>query len=200
VSITAEQIPRSSLHFTHEKFAGIITENTASVKTILMPTIEGNKLNEHLSFRILNPTSLFRIARTSGAILSRGIPIDREDKSRYELAIEVRSMFVKTRVAHALVVIHVEDVNDNKPLFVGQPYYFVFNNDYESGAPVGRVQAIDLDVGYNGMVTYSIVSGDANKLFAINPDSGHISMARSANPANDPLNYILLISAKDSGN
>jgi protocadherin Fat 1/2/3 len=82
VTITAEPIPRSSLRFTQEKFFGHITENTLTVKTILMPTIEGNKLNEHLSFRILNPTNLFRIARTSGAILSRGIPIDREENSR----------------------------------------------------------------------------------------------------------------------
>ena len=85
ISITAEPIPRSSLRFTQDRFIGHITENTHSVKTILMPTIEGNKLNEHLSFRILNPTHLFRIARTSGAILSRGIPIDREEKSRYYL-------------------------------------------------------------------------------------------------------------------
>ena len=83
ITITAEPIPPSSLHFTQDKFVGHIAENTHSVKTILMPTIEGNKLNEHLSFRILNPTHLFRIARTSGAILTRGIPFDREEKSRY---------------------------------------------------------------------------------------------------------------------
>ena len=83
ISITAEPIPLSSLRFTNEKFVGHIPENTPSVKTLLMPTIDGHKLNEPLTFRILNPTQLFRIARTSGAILSRGIPLDREEKSRY---------------------------------------------------------------------------------------------------------------------
>ena len=113
--------------------------------------------------------------------------------------IEVKSLFVKSRVAHAMVEIVVDDANDNKPVFVGLPYYFVFGNDFQSGTQIGRVQAIDLDVGFNGMVTYSIVSGDPNHLFTMNPVSGHISMARSANPSDDPLNYDLLISAKDSG-
>ena len=116
------------------------------------------------------------------------------------MVIEVRSVFVKTRVAHALVEIIVDDINDNKPVFVGLPYYFVFGNDFQAGTQIGRVQAIDLDVGFNGMVTYSAVSGDPNQLFTLNPVSGHISMARSTNAANDPLNYSLLISAKDSGN
>ncbi len=84
-------------------------------------------------------------------------------------------------------------------MFVGLPYYFVFGNDFQAGTQIGKVQAIDVDVGYNGMVTYSIISGDQNKLFTLNADSGHISMARSANAANDPLNYNLLILAKDSG-
>lgn len=200
ITITAEPIPPSSLRFTQSRFVGHIAENLQSVKTILMPTIEGNKLNEHLSFRILNPTQLFRIARTSGAILTRGIPFDREEKSRYELIIEVKSVFIKTRVAHALVELNIDDVNDNKPMFVGLPYYFVFGNDFQVGAQIGKVQAIDQDVGFNGMITYSVLSGDSNHLFSLNPVSGQISMARSVNTADDPHNFNLLISAKDSGN
>ena len=115
------------------------------------------------------------------------------------MIIEVKSLFIKTRVAHALVEINIDDVNDNKPVFVGLPYYFVFGNDFLVGTQIGKVQAIDQDVGFNGMITYSVISGDPNQLFSLNPVSAHISMARWVNAADDPHNYNLLISAKDSG-
>src|SRR5699024_3296226 len=124
-----------------------ITENSSLVKTLVMPAIEGNKLHEHLIFRIMNPTEHFRIARTSGAILFRGPPVDREKVNKFELAIEVQSISQKNRAAHALIEVKVEDINDNRPIFVGLPYNFVFNSDAEKGTPISKVQAVDMDVG-----------------------------------------------------
>ena len=82
LTVIAEKLPKSSLKFTHDKFTGHILENSNEMKKILSPGIEGIKLNEHLSFRILNPSENFRIDKISGSIYSRGIPIDREQISK----------------------------------------------------------------------------------------------------------------------
>lgn len=82
VIITARPIPRSSLRFRENRFCGSVRENSSQVRTVLTPTIDGNKLHENLLFRILNPTTHFRIVLTAGAILFTGNPIDREEVSK----------------------------------------------------------------------------------------------------------------------
>lgn len=83
VIIEAKPIPISTLRFRQSRYQASIEENSSNIKIITMPAIEGNKLHENLIFSILNPTNLFKIARTSGAILYRGIPVDRETTPKY---------------------------------------------------------------------------------------------------------------------
>ena len=199
VLINATPLPRSSLRFKQDRFFGTITENSPTVKMIVMPTIEGNKLHEHLIFRIMNPTSHFRIARTSGSILFRGNTVDREEVTKFDLAIEVQSAFLKHRIAHTLVEIKVDDVNDNRPIFVGLPYHFVFNLDFAPGSVINRVQAVDMDEGENGDIRYSIISGDPENLFTLNAKTGQLSLLRAVDESKDSYNYTLVVMAKDSG-
>ena len=93
----------------------------------------------------------------------------------------------------------VEDINDNRPIFVGLPYNFVFNSDAEKGTPISKVQAVDMDVGMNGQVSYSVVSGDPTSLFAVNAKTGALSIARNVDADNDLLNHTLLVMARDMG-
>lgn len=118
---------------------------------------------------------------------------------RFELAIEVQSISLKHRIAHALVEIVVDDINDNRPIFVGLPYHFVFNQESTIGTVINRVQAVDMDIGDNGLINYSIISGDENGLFALNTKTGQLSLQRNLDETNDPLNYTLVIMAKDCG-
>ena len=54
-----------------------------------MVHVLGSELNEHLMFRILNPTDKFQISETSGLIQTTGIPFDREVEDNYLLVVEV---------------------------------------------------------------------------------------------------------------
>lgn len=92
----------------------------------------------------------------------------------------------------------MEDINDNQPIFVGLPYNFIFNSNSEHGTSIGRIQAVDLDSGQNGLVTYSIVSGDSRSLFSVNSQTGQLTLARTLSP-HDPLHYCLLVMARDFG-
>lgn len=96
----------------------------------------------------------------------------------------------------AFVSIEVEDVNDNSPEFIDEPYeteisevYFIsaiqlgFNVNYfaqgfnsSAGAYVYLVQARDVDSGANGMVRYSL-AGRGSESFVVNPESGEIRVS-----------------------
>ena len=80
----------------------------------------------------------------------------------------------------AIISIHVEDLNDNAPVFTQSLY-----NAYVSeGSPVdkyvAKVEAFDSDAGENATVSYSITSVDktaAAYWFRISPTTGVISVA-----------------------
>ena len=78
--------------------------------------------------------------------------------------------------------VNVGDANDNAPVFM-------FPNATNSlmqvlmstplDAPLATVHASDADLGANGSVNYSIVSGNVGGLFQLHPTSGRLSLARS---------------------
>lgn len=74
----------------------------------------------------------------------------------------------------AEVIIVVEDVNDNSPVFQGTPYNENVAEDVKIGHIVGTVRATDADSGPRGRVSYSITSG-AKNAFRVNA-AGRLSI------------------------
>lgn len=67
------------------------------------------------------------------------------------------------------------DANDNNPTFIpSNIYQFMTTIDSKVGDVVGRVHAIDPDLGRNGLVTYSIEKATNNTFFKIDPRTGQI--------------------------
>ncbi|XP_075923658.1 protocadherin Fat 1-like isoform X2 [Petromyzon marinus] len=181
---TAESKP-SGLSFTREVYNGLVTENTTEAQLVALVTVTGNRLNEPVFYRLLNPRGLFEVGRTSGALRSRAAaPLDREERERHELVVEARDERSPPRVARAVVRVRVLDVNDNAPAFVGLPYYAAVRVDAEPGAAVRRVTAVDGDAGPNGEVRYALrddfgrfdvdeVTGDVRLREAFSPEGSH---------------------------
>lgn len=69
-------------------FLGSIVENSTRVATVCVVDVIGAALNEHVEFRILNPTDLFSIGKTSGAIQTTGQRFDREIEVNIKLTTE----------------------------------------------------------------------------------------------------------------
>lgn len=90
------------------------------------------------------------MGRTSGAVRSTGLALDRERRDSYELLLEARS---RQRVARARLHVAVTDVNDNCPVFVERPYVAAVRAGAEPGTSVLRVHAVDLDANDNGEVS-----------------------------------------------
>ncbi len=79
---------------------------------------------------------------TSVCLQTNGTPFDREQRENYTLVMSVEDRRDPPRVAHALLNVHVEDVNDNAPVFVKRPYYAIVSVDAVKGDPVKRVKKL----------------------------------------------------------
>ena len=96
------------------------------------------------------------------------------------------------------VTIHVENINDNQPLFDQPRYYSAIHEDTPANSFVLSVSATDEDVGIFGEITFSLV--ESGYPFVINPLNGSIFTARTFDLDNEPTrNLALTVVATDGG-
>lgn len=84
---------------------------------------------------------------------------------------------VTTRQSTVWVIVHVEDENDNPPTFPEVTYRISLTerDRNKRGEPVYRVFAYDRDLGANGNITYSIIEGNGDEKFIIDPRTAMVS-------------------------
>ncbi|XP_067842901.1 protocadherin Fat 1a isoform X1 [Heptranchias perlo] len=196
VRINIKESKESHLKFTQSSYSAMVKENSTEVKTIAIITTMGNEMNEPLFYHILNPDRKFKISHTSGVLATTGIPFDREEQEVYDVVVEVSEEKNPSRVAHVVVKVTVEDINDNAPVFVNLPYYAVVQVDAEVGHVIRQVTAIDKDVGKNGEVYYYLK--ERHEHFQVGP-SGEISLKKIFEPNLSNVEYVIVVVAKDGG-
>ncbi|XP_066504787.1 protocadherin Fat 2 [Hoplias malabaricus] len=98
----------------------------------------------------------------------------------------------------AMVIINITDINDNPPVFSRGDYSAEIAEDISPGDTVMQITAVDLDGPPNNLIHYSIVSGDPQQQFSIDPRSGHIRV-RSALDREEITHYSLTVQAADRG-
>ncbi|KAF4798042.1 hypothetical protein TURU_066602 [Turdus rufiventris] len=100
----------------------------------------------------------------------------------------------------AEVIVGVNDINNNKPVFRECAYYsdstWVLENQ-PPGTHVLQVEAYDADLGINGEVKYGLMHRDGASLgFSIDPDTGAITTTRSFD-REEQREYTLCVTATD---
>ncbi|XP_051891479.1 protocadherin Fat 1a isoform X7 [Pristis pectinata] len=196
VRINIKESKESNLKFIQSSYSAVVKENSTEVKTIAIITTLGNEMNEPLFYHILNPDRKFKISRTSGVLATTGIPFDREEQEVFDVVVEVSEEKNPSRVAHVVVKVTVEDINDNAPIFVNLPYYAVVQVDAEVGHVIRQVTAIDKDIGKNGEVYYYLK--EHHEHFQIG-SSGEISLKKNFEPNLSNMEYIIIVVVKDGG-
>ncbi|KAL7731596.1 hypothetical protein ACLKA6_017535 [Drosophila palustris] len=196
VNIKLLPVVNSNFVFQKKIYEFSAVENTTKVVTIGLTNVIGNTLNENVEYRILNPTDMFEIGITSGAIKTTGLIFDREQQDMYKLFVEAKSSSDDTGVHRATtsVYISVLDINDNCPLFVNMPYYASVSVGYTKGSVIMQVKAIDLDSGENGEVRYELRKGNG-ELFKVDRKTGELSIKQSIEGHNRK--YDLTVAAYD---
>ncbi|KAJ7389421.1 hypothetical protein OS493_031665 [Desmophyllum pertusum] len=137
----------------------------------------------------------FFINGTSKELKVGAQALDREERDKYTVVVELLSN--GDNKGYAMIIISVLDANDNSPKFQN-PASVSAREDTSTGSVVLTVKANDRDAGQNGTVVYNIVAGNEKGFFALNNQSGALTLIR-------PLDYesadqhVLNISAFDMG-
>uniref|UniRef100_A0A4W3IWA4 FAT atypical cadherin 3a n=1 Tax=Callorhinchus milii TaxID=7868 RepID=A0A4W3IWA4_CALMI len=155
---------------------------------------------DKMTFRITsgNPQNFFVINSKTGLIMTTSRKLDREQQAEHFLEVTVTDGSSSPKQSTVWVVVHVLDENDNKPLFPQKVYQIKLpeRERKKRGEPIYRVFAFDKDKGANAEISYSIVDGNDDGKFFIDPKTGMVSSRKQFSAGNYD---ILTIKAVDNG-
>uniref|UniRef100_A0A8C2E729 FAT atypical cadherin 1a n=1 Tax=Cyprinus carpio TaxID=7962 RepID=A0A8C2E729_CYPCA len=196
VKINVRENKESTLRFTQESYKASVPENSLEKKTLAVIVAVGNQVSEPLFYTILNPDKRFTISRTSGVLSSTGIPFDREEQGIFDIVVEVTREDKSSDIAHVLVTVVIEDVNDNPPVFVNLPYQALVQVDTEVGHIITKVTAVDADVDRNAEISYHLQ--ELNEFIQISMD-GEISLTKKLEKDSLNTEFVITVVARDGG-
>nr|XP_055033340.1 protocadherin alpha-C2-like [Misgurnus anguillicaudatus] len=130
--------------------------------------------NEHFS---LNVQSGGEQSVSAELVLQKAL--DREKQSVIQLTLTAVDGGKPPKSGTMQIVVNVEDVNDNIPVFSKSLYKARVNENAPHGTSIITVHASDPDEGVNGQIVYALVNHDNDKnvgSFAINPETGEITV------------------------
>ncbi|XP_045493580.1 protocadherin-like wing polarity protein stan [Colias croceus] len=133
----------------------------------------------------------------SGWVYTSGT-LDREVQSKYQLQVTATDNGTPPRSATASVVVVVQDVNDNDPVFAPAQYDVELAEDEPPGTPVVTVTATDADE--DNRLHYEITGGNTRGRFSITSQNGR-GLITVAQPLDfkQERRYVLTVTATDSG-
>ncbi|KAL3265835.1 hypothetical protein HHI36_010031 [Cryptolaemus montrouzieri] len=138
----------------------------------------------------------FRINDKTGEITSTS-NFDYEERKLYSLNVIANNpdstMFGVTEVK-----VHITGVNEYFPRFVQPVFQFEVSESTEVGKIIGVIQATDQDAGDDGKVYYLFVGSSNDRGFAINSETGAISVARNLDRETQN-RIVLTVMAKNAG-
>ncbi|XP_057206378.1 protocadherin Fat 3a isoform X2 [Triplophysa rosa] len=157
----------------------------------------GTNADIYYSIRSGNQQGHFTININTGAI-SVSRPLDFESCKDYFLTVEAADGGTPPLGAVTMVNINLTDVNDNAPMFSREAYSVSIIEYANIGDTVVKVTAEDIDSQSNGDILYSIVSGDRENQFFIEPITGQIKVNKQLD-RETMASYSLSVRALDSG-
>lgn len=159
----------------------------------LVATDKDSGDNKVIEYTLITTGVPFAVSKDGRLTVSGGL--DRETQGSYTLTVRAQDKGAPSMSSTATVVIRLDDVNDNIPVFGKNSFdCSVFEN-----APINThvcyVKATDQDIGINAQIKYS--SSD-DSLFKINVNTGEITTAKIYDREVDSVKSIQ-IKAQDQG-
>ncbi|XP_061913850.1 cadherin-23-like [Entelurus aequoreus] len=167
----------------------------------LICTDDDAGLNAELSYFITggNQDGKFSVGFRDG-IVRTVVGLDRETQATYTLVVEAidNGPAGSRRTGTATVFVEVQDVNDNRPIFLQNSYETSILETVAQGASILQVQATDADQGENGLVLYRIVTGNSHSLFSIDRQTGLMTRGRRPLDRETSSSHVLEVEAYNS--
>ncbi|XP_014745788.1 PREDICTED: protocadherin-23 [Sturnus vulgaris] len=153
-------------------------------------------LNGEVMYSLIDDTyGAFAIDSVTGSIITTKA-LDRETKSQYTFrAVASDHSTYFPRSTTVSIVVHVDDVNDNNPIFLQNPIRVFVPAETAVNETVATVRAEDMDLGSNGVIVFNLMMAEA--LFQINVKTGDIILRKPL--ASKDFSTQLLVTASDQG-
>ncbi|XP_068260197.1 protocadherin-23 [Nyctibius grandis] len=153
-------------------------------------------LNGEVTYSLIDDTfGAFAVDSVTGSIVTTKM-LDRETKSQYIFrAVASDCSTHLPRSTTVSVVVHVDDVNDNDPVFLQSPIRAFVPAETPVNETVATVRTEDVDLGPNGAVVFSLMI--AETVFQIDAKTGDIILQKPL--ASKGFSTQLLVMASDQG-
>ncbi|MDZ4689197.1 MAG: cadherin domain-containing protein [Planctomycetaceae bacterium] len=142
-----------------------------------------------------DPNAQFAINGASGVITVAKATINFEATPQFILQVKAQDNGTPANSRTQNITVNVADLNE-PPVFAA-PASFAISENRPVGYVVGTVNTVDPE---GNAVTYSITAGDANGQFAINANTGQITVAKPTIDFENTPQINLVVKAQDNGN
>ncbi|XP_026498346.2 cadherin-89D isoform X2 [Vanessa tameamea] len=191
---------------THSPFVFHVKENVAgAIIGHIFPVNSSSFSNNsgNINFIIANQLDVAdEIAIGPDGTIYAQKSLDREKRDVYRMT--VIAEFNKGVISGAglyQILIHVDDENDNPPIFDMSVYEGFITENAKTGTEVkmsNRIQAKDSDIGQNAVFMYTLF-GDGHDLFNVNDETGVLTYVGSKLDREEKSVYLLKLVARDKG-
>lgn len=150
--------------------------------------------NGRLTYR-LSPVSTPFSVNISGYIKTAQ-PLDREMREMYTLTLSVSDGSVTIQTT---VIVTVNDIDDNSPVFVQAPSIIQVQENTARGIEVAQYIAQDNDTGTNAAIEYAFAPGNSQVPFSIHSRTGVLSVSGNIDYETAQV-YTITVTARNPNN
>ncbi|VDN96278.1 unnamed protein product [Rodentolepis nana] len=127
-------------------------------------------INSEITYDLIqsNVQNLFSIDPKTGVFSSNG-ELDREMNDRHQFVIVARDSGVPQLSSSITVTVHVEDFNDEPPVFAQSDFEFMAVEGVNRNSLIGTVQVSDSDLGVNRELSFRLLANDLSAHYPISP-------------------------------
>ncbi|XP_033742919.1 LOW QUALITY PROTEIN: protocadherin Fat 1-like [Pecten maximus] len=178
-----------------------LLSESAEINTLLLRVTAQDAdlgINRQVKYRLTDDgNGTFAVDSETGILMLKA-RVDREMVPSYRLVLQASDQGTPSLSSETVLRVLLQDENDNPPEFVRNSYSETLEENVKPGTWVTQVQATSKDIGQNAVMTYSIVGGNKQEKFSLNPDTGSIYVLGELD-FEATHQYILTIVARDHG-
>ena len=188
--------------FKEKLYNVMLQENLPKNTEILIVSAEDADKNRTITYSLesgsFDSLKMLDINPKTGAIVILE-KLDYEVQKWMNFTVRAQDNGVPALSNYVDIVVEILDENDNSPLFVQQTTNITVREDTPPNAVIAKVEALDLDSGQFGQITYFLDrSSTYGGQFQIHPDSGELSTGSMPLDREAQDKYTLIVQAFDN--
>lgn len=196
-SIKLSQSNADPPRFTQNVYNVSVVEEKEPGDFVVRVYVTNRDANQTLTYSLRDGGSQqqqpFTVGATDGIVRSR-VRLDRETQDQYSVVVLVTDESIPPMTGTTVVLVNVDDINDNAPVFGDIPSDIRIEKGTPAGYVLCRISASDKDLGPNGTVRLNL--SDSSGLFELDAQNGTL-LTRTPLIATGV--YVLSITATDEG-